>query len=138
VFVQADFSIAGHPEIFVIGDLAAYTTADGKPLPGLAPAAQQAGRYVAGVIGARLRREPPPQFKYRDRGSMAIVGRATAVAELGRFHLGGFSAWLAWLFIHLMQLIEFENRVLVLIQWGWFYFRRSRAARLITGEQYKM
>ena len=137
VIVQNDFSIADHPEIFVIGDLASYTPGGGKPLPGIAPVAQQAGRYVAKVIGARLTGKTLPRFKYRDRGSMAIVGRATAIADLAGVHLAGFTAWLAWLFVHLMQLVEFENRVLVLVQWGWFYFRRSRAARLITGDKFE-
>ena len=137
VIVQDDFSIADHPEIFVIGDLASYTPGGGKPLPGIAPVAQQAGRYVAKVIGARLTGKTLPRFKYRDRGSMAIVGRATAIADLAGVHLAGFTAWLAWLFVHLMQLVEFENRVLVLVQWGWFYFRRSRAARLITGDKFE-
>ena len=137
VIVQNDFSIANHREIFVIGDLASYTPRGGKPLPGIAPVAQQAGRYVAKVVGARLTGKTLPRFTYRDRGSMAIVGRATAIADLGGFHLAGFTAWLAWLFVHLMQLVEFENRVLVLVQWGWFYFRRSRAARLITGDRFE-
>jgi len=138
VIVQEDFSIADHPEIFVIGDLASYTPRGGKPLPGIAPVAQQAGRYVAQVIGSRLTGKSLRQFRYRDRGSMAIVGRATAIADLGSVHLAGFIAWLAWLFVHLVQLVEFENRVLVLVQWGWFYFRRSRAARLITGDRFKL
>ena len=139
VIVQGDFTIAQHPEIFVIGDLASYTPASGKPLPGIAPVAQQAGRYVAKVIGSRIRGKTiPAQFTYRDRGSMAIVGRATAIADLRGLHLAGFTAWLAWLFVHLMQLVEFENRVLVLVQWGWFYFRRSRAARLITGDRFRL
>ena len=137
VIVQNDFSIANHSEIFVIGDLASYTPRGGKPLPGIAPVAQQAGRYVAKVVSARLTGKALPRFTYRDRGSMAIVGRATAIADLGGFHLAGFTAWLAWLFVHLMQLVEFENRVLVLVQWGWFYFRRSRAARLITGDRFE-
>ena len=137
VIVQDDFSIANHPEIFVIGDLACYTPPGVKPLPGIAPVAQQAGRYVAQIIGKRLKGKTAQPFKYRDRGSMAIVGRATAVADLGGMHLSGFGAWLAWLFVHLMQIVEFENRVLVLVQWGWFYFRRSRAARLITGDKFE-
>lgn len=132
VVVQADFSLANHPEIFVIGDLASYTTA-GKPLPGVAPVAQQAGRYVAKVIGCRLAGKTAPAFRYHDRGSMAIVGRGRAIADFGRFQLAGFGAWLAWLFIHLLEIVEFSNRVLVLIQWGWYYVRRSRSARLITG-----
>ena len=137
VIVQDDFSLANHPEIFVIGDLACYTPPGGNPLPGIAPVAQQAGRYVAQVIGNRLSGKTTRPFKYRDRGSMAIVGRAIAVADLGGMHLSGFAAWLAWLFVHLMQIVEFENRVLVLVQWGWFYFRRSRAARLITGDKFE-
>ena len=138
VMVQDDFTIANHPEIFVIGDLAAYAMPMGKTLPGIAPVAQQAGRYVAKVIGARLNSKSYRPFNYRDRGSMAIVGRATAIADLRGVRLAGFTAWLAWLFVHLMQLVEFENRVLVLIQWGWFYFRRSRAARLITGDSFRL
>lgn len=138
VVVQDDFSLANHPEIFVIGDLASYTPSAGTPLPGIAPVAQQAGRYVASIIGARLNGKTPGRFRYRDRGNMAIVGRATAIADLHRIRLAGFTAWLAWLFVHLMQLVEFENRVLVLVQWGWFYFRRSRAARLITGDRFRL
>ncbi|MGZ8452221.1 MAG: NAD(P)/FAD-dependent oxidoreductase [Candidatus Binatia bacterium] len=137
VIVQDDFSLADHPEIFVIGDLANYTHRGGKPLPGIAPVAQQAGRYVAKVIGTRLTGKTLPRFEYRERGSMAIVGRATAIADLAGFHLAGFTAWIAWLFVHLMQLVEYQNRVLVLVQWGWFYFRRSRAARLITGDRFE-
>lgn len=138
VIVQNDFTLANHPEIFVIGDLASYTPPGAKPLPGIAPVAQQAGGYVAKVIGARLKGKIPAPFRYRDRGSMAIVGRATAIADLRGLRLAGFTAWLAWLFVHLMQLVEFENRVLVLVQWGWFYFRRSRAARLITGDRFRL
>ena len=138
VIVQNDFTLANHPEIFVIGDLASYTPPEGKPLPGIAPVAQQAGGYVAKVIGARLKGKTLAPFRYRDRGSMAIVGRATAIADLRGLRLAGFIAWLAWLFVHLMQLVEFENRVLVLVQWGWFYFRRSRAARLITGDRFRL
>lgn len=134
VVVQDDFSLAGHPEIFVIGDLASYTPAGGNPLPGIAPAAQQAGDYVAKVIQCRLAGKAAPRFHYRDRGSMAIVGRGHAIADFGRFQMSGFAAWLAWLFVHLLQIVEFRNRVLVLVQWGWYYIRRSRSARLITGK----
>ena len=132
VLVEPDLTLLGHPEIFVIGDLAAYTHQTGKPLPGTAPVAIQQGQYVAKVIQNRLTGAPPPSFRYRDRGNMAIIGRASAVADLGRLQFSGFVAWLAWLFVHLMQLVEFENKVLVLVQWGWYYFRRNRAARLIT------
>jgi NADH dehydrogenase len=94
----------------------------------------QQGRYVAGVIERRLRGEAMPPFHYHDRGSMATIGRSAAVADLGWMHFGGFLAWLAWLFIHLIYLIEFQNRLLVLTQWAWNYVTRNRAARLITGE----
>jgi NADH:ubiquinone reductase (H+-translocating) len=134
VIVESDLSLANHPEIFVIGDLANYSHQTGKPLPGLAPVAMQQGEYVARVLAGRLQGKSLPAFRYHDRGSMAIVGRGTAVADLGKLKLAGFFAWLAWLFVHLIQIVEFENRVLVLIQWGWYYFSRNRAARLITGE----
>jgi NADH dehydrogenase len=97
----------------------------------------QEGQYVAKLLRSRLQGKTVGPFHYKDRGSMAIVGRATGIADLGRLRLAGFWAWLAWLFVHLVQLVEFENRVLVLIQWGWYYLRRNRAARLITGIQRK-
>lgn len=136
VLVEPDLTLSGHPEIFVIGDLAAYTHQTGKPLPGTAPVAIQQGKYVAKVIQNRITGAPPPSFHYRDRGNMAIIGRACAIADLGRLQFSGFVAWLAWLFVHLMQLVEFENRVLVLVQWGWYYFSRNRAARLITNSDF--
>jgi NADH dehydrogenase len=132
VLVEPDLTVPGHPEIFVIGDLANYAHQTGKPLSGTAPVAIQEGKYVAKVIHSRLTGTTPPSFRYKDRGNMAIVGRASAVADLGRLKFSGFLAWLAWLFVHLMNLVEFENKVLVLIQWGWYYFSRNRAARLIT------
>jgi NADH:ubiquinone reductase (H+-translocating) len=135
VLVEPDLTVPGHPEIFVIGDLANYPHQTGNPLPGVAPVAMQQGRYVAKALQSRLAGKPSRPFRYRDRGNMAIVGRASAVADIGRFEFSGFFAWLAWLFVHLMHLVEFENKVLVLIQWGWYYFSRNRAARLITGEK---
>jgi NADH dehydrogenase len=132
VLVEPDLTVPGHPEIFVIGDLANYGHQTGKPLPGTAPVAIQQGQYVAKVIQSRVTGSPPPSFRYRDRGNMAIIGRASAVADLGKLRFSGFLAWLAWLFVHLMHLVEFENKVLVLIQW--YYFRRNRAARLITND----
>jgi NADH dehydrogenase len=135
VIVGPDFTVPGHPEVFAIGDLANYTHDTGKPLPGVAPVAMQEGRYVAALLRNRLGGKAVSRFHYKDRGSMAIVGRATGIADLGRLHLAGFWAWLAWLFVHLMHLVEFEDRVLVLIQWGWYYLRRNRAARLITNIQ---
>jgi NADH:ubiquinone reductase (H+-translocating) len=137
VLVEPDLTVPGHPEIFVIGDLANYGHQTGKPLPGTAPVAIQEGKYVAKVIQSRVSGKTPPSFRYRDRGNMAIIGRAFAVADLGRLKFSGFLAWLAWLFVHLMNLVEFENRVLVLVQWGWYYFRRNRAARLITNDPAK-
>ena len=135
IIVQPDLTIAGHPEIFVIGDLANFSHQGGRPLPGVAPVAMQQGEYVARSIEDRImRKDGGAAFKYHDRGSMAIIGRASAVAHLGKFQCAGFFAWLMWLFVHLVQLVEFENKVLVLIQWGWYYFSRNRAARLITGE----
>lgn len=133
VEVEPDLSVAGHPEIFVIGDLANCADQNGKPLPGVAPVAIQEGQHVARMIGARLQNKPVAPFHYKDRGSMAIIGRASAVAQIGRWEFSGYLAWLAWLFVHLVELVEFENRVLVLVQWGWYYFSRNRAARLITG-----
>ena len=135
VIVEPDFTLPGHPNIFAIGDLANYPHDTGKPLPGIAPVAIQEGRYVAALLRSRLAGKAIPSFHYEHRGSMAIVGRATGIADLGKLHLAGFWAWLAWLFVHLIQLVEFEDRVLVLIQWGWYYLRRNRAARLITGIQ---
>jgi NADH:ubiquinone reductase (H+-translocating) len=134
VSVEPDLSVSGHPEVFVIGDLANHSHQNGQPLPGIAPVAMQQGRYVAGLISNRLSGKQTPPFRYRHRGDMAIIGRASGVANFGRIRFDGFVAWLAWLFVHLMALVEFENRVLVLIQWGWYYFRRNRAARLITGD----
>jgi NADH:ubiquinone reductase (H+-translocating) len=133
VEVAADLTIPGHPEVFVIGDLANYPHQTGEPLPGVAPVALQQGRYVGRAIEARIDHKPVARFRYRDRGNMAIVGRASAVADLGRLRFSGYFAWLLWLFVHLIQLIEFQNRILVLVQWGWYYFTRNRAARLIIG-----
>ncbi len=138
VLVEPDLTVPGHPEIFVIGDLANYGHQTGKPLPGTAPVAIQQGQYVAKVIHRRVTGATTPSFRYRDRGNMAIIGRASAVADLGKLQFSGFLAWLAWLFVHLMHLVEFENKVLVLVQWGWYYFSRNRAARLITSSDSAM
>jgi NADH dehydrogenase len=132
--VEPDLSVTAHPEILILGDLASYRHQNGQPLPGTAPVAMQQGRYAAQLIQRRLRGRPMEPFHYRHRGDMAIIGRASAVADMGKFKFSGFFAWLAWLFVHLMYLIEFENKVLVLVQWGWYYFSRNRAARIITGE----
>ena len=133
--VEPNLTLPDHPEIFVIGDLASYSHQTGQPLPGLAPVAMQQGRYVARVIRARLNgTEPPKAFRYFDRGNMATIGRAKAVADLGWLHISGYLAWLAWLFIHLMYLVQFQNRVLVFFQWAYNYFTLGRADRLITEE----
>jgi NADH dehydrogenase len=135
VIVEPDLTLPGHPEIFVLGDLANYPHQGGTPLPGVAPVAMQQGRYVAHTILRRLRGEAPPAgFRYVDRGTMATIGRGAAVAQMGRWHFAGYPAWLAWLFIHLLYLVEFDNRLAVLLQWAWNYVTWNRGARLITGE----
>lgn len=134
VIVEPDLTLPGHPDIFVIGDLASFSHQDGKPLPGVAPVAMQQGRYVATLITARLNGDTLPPFRYHDKGSLAVIGRNAAVADFGFLRLGGFIAWLIWIFVHIAYLIEFDNKVLVLFQWAWNYFTRKRGARLITGE----
>jgi NADH dehydrogenase len=134
VTVQPDLSVPGHPEIFVIGDLAAFTHQNGKPLPGLAAVAIQQGRYVGEAIRQRLQGKTPPHFHYVNKGNLAIIGRNAGVADLGRLHLTGFPAWLLWLFVHIMYLIGFDNKLLVLFQWAWNYVTRNRGAQLITGD----
>lgn len=133
VIVDPDLTLAGHPEVFVVGDTASVAGPDGKPLPGVAPVAMQQGIYVAELIKSRLRGEPyPPRFVYHDKGNLATVGRSFAVADFGGFVLDGFLAWLLWLVVHIFYLIGFRNRVLVIIQWFWAYVTFQRGARLIT------
>jgi NADH dehydrogenase len=132
VIVGPDLTVPGHPEIFVIGDLAHARDEAGQPLPGVAPVAMQQGDYVARAIQRRLEGKTPAPFHYRGKGRMAVIGRSAAVAEIGPLKMSGFPAWLAWLFIHLLYIVQFENRVLIAIQWGWRYFTGSRGARLIT------
>jgi NADH:ubiquinone reductase (H+-translocating) len=137
VLVRPDLSLPGHPEVFVIGDLAALKDEHGKLLPGVAPVAIQEGRFVAKVIREELEaRSRPSVFHYWDKGSLATIGRAAAVAEFGRIHISGFLAWLSWLFVHILFLIGFRNRLLVFIQWAWSYVTYERGARLITGSTY--
>jgi NADH dehydrogenase len=132
VMVNPDLTVPGHPEIFVIGDMAHLAGIDGNPLPGLAPVATQQGRYVAGSIGKRLRGESPPDpFSYFDKGTMAVIGRHAAVANVGRFRFGGIGAWLMWLFIHLLLLINFESRLVVIVRWAFSYFTHSRGSRVL-------
>jgi NADH dehydrogenase len=138
--VQADLSVPGHPEIFVIGDLAAAKDEHGKMLPGVAPVAIQQGQFVAKLIAAELQSKNKgsvrPSFHYWDKGSLATIGRAAAVAQFGKIHISGFLAWLSWLFVHILFLIGFRNRLLVFIQWAWSYVTYERGARLITGSTY--
>jgi NADH:ubiquinone reductase (H+-translocating) len=134
VLVNPDLSIAGHPEVFVIGDLAALKDEHGKLLPGVAPVAMQEGTATAKNIQRDLQHESRKKFHYVDKGSLATIGRAAAVADFGKFHVSGFIAWLSWLFIHIFFLIGFRNRLIVLIQWAWSYFTYERGARLITGD----
>ena len=135
VMVEPDMSVAGHPDIFVVGDLANFSHQNGKPLPGVAPVAMQEGQYVAALLQKRLNGNTLPEFRYLDRGSLAVIGRNAAVVDLGFIKFKGFFAWLIWLFIHIFYLIEFDNKLVVMIQWGWNYFTHNRGARLITGEQ---
>ncbi len=132
--VGPDCAIAGHAGIFVIGDLAFHPDAQGSPLPGVAPVAIQQGDYVARLIAARLAGRSLPPFRFRDRGSMAVIGKRMAVARIGSLSFAGPLAWWSWLAIHLMSLVAFENRLLVLIQWAWYYWTWNRNARLILND----
>ena len=134
VLVEPDLSIPGHPEIHVIGDLASLAQ-DGKPLPGVAPVAMQQGRYVADLLVRKLRGQSVRPFRYFDKGNLATIGRNRAVAQFGRLHVAGFPAWFLWVFVHLMYLVEFDNRLLVFVQWVYNYITRNRGARLITNNQ---
>ena len=135
VLVEPDLSIPGYPEVFVVGDLASITDNHGKPVPGLAPAAMQEGRWVGRQIKADLEGKPRTPFRYLDKGTLATIGRAAAVADLPwGIHISGFFAWLSWLFVHIFFLIGFRNRLAVMFDWAWSYFTYTRSARLITGE----
>jgi NADH dehydrogenase len=134
VLVEPDLSIPGHREVFVIGDLASMKDEQGKLLPGVAPVAMQQGKCAGRQIGADLAGKPRETFHYVDKGSLATIGRAAAIAQFGRVHISGLIAWLAWLFIHILFLIGFRNRIVVMFQWAWSYLTYERAARLITGE----
>ena len=135
ILVTPQLTVPNYPNIFVVGDLALVNGANGKPLPGVAQVAMQGGAYAAKVVRARVAKKPePPPFHYFDKGDMAVIGRAAAVANIFGFHLSGLPAWLVWLFVHLMYIVEFQSRVLVFIQWGFEYLTFSRGARLITGD----
>ena len=132
VIVQDDLTIPGHPEVQVIGDLANFTGKDGKPLPGVSPVAMQQGRQAARNILNMIEGRKPQRFWYFDKGSMATIGRNKAVADLRLLHLSGLPAWVAWAFVHILFLVGFRNRVVVLVQWAWAYFTFNKGARLIT------
>ncbi len=133
IVVEQDNSLKHHPEVFILGDQAHFEQ-DGKPLPGLAPVAMQQGRLVGRNIRRELAGKPREPFRYRDKGQMATIGRRRAIVEFGRFKFGGFFAWLTWLFIHVLYLIGFKNRIEVILNWSWNYFAFSRGARLIVGK----
>ncbi|HMR64100.1 MAG TPA: NAD(P)/FAD-dependent oxidoreductase [Anaerolineae bacterium] len=133
VLVTPGLTVANHPDIFVIGDLAYSLDEAGRPLPGIAPVAMQQGRYVAEVIQRQLEGERVPDFSYFDKGTMAVIGRHAAVAQAGRLQVSGYLAWLMWVFIHIWYLVGFDNKLVVMFQWAWNYFTKNRGARLITG-----
>lgn len=132
IHVQPDLTVPGHPEILVVGD-SAYLESHGHPLPGVAPVAMQEGRYAARLIQDRLAGRTPEPFHYRDKGTLAVIGRAAGVADFGRLRFHGWLAWLLWLTVHLMYLAQFRNRLIVFVRWGFQYLIFDRGARLITG-----
>ena len=132
VMVNDDLTIPGHPEVQVIGDLANFSHQTGQPLPGVSPVAMQQGRHAARNIMRMIKNREPQRFRYWDKGSMATIGRNKAVADLNFVHLSGLPAWLVWLFVHIIFLVGFRNRLAVLFQWGWAYFTFNAGARLIT------
>ena len=135
LIVGPDLTVPGHPEIHIAGDLASYSHQTGAPLPGVAPVAMQQGKYVAKQICARLKGRTLPPFRYFDKGNLATIGRNKAVGVIRGLHLSGFPAWFVWVFVHLMYLVEFDNRLLVFVEWVYNYITRNRGARLITGEK---
>lgn len=137
VIVESDLSVKGHPNAFVLGDQAHFPTADGFGLPGLAPVAMQQGRHAAKNIRRTLQNKPRTPFRYKDKGTMATIGRKKAVAEVGRLHITGFLAWMAWLFIHIYYLIGFKNRLFVFMEWFWAYVTFRRGARLILDKEWR-
>jgi NADH dehydrogenase len=135
ILVEPDLTLPGHPEAFAIGDMIRVRDADGaaRVLPGVAPVAMQQGRYVAKAVRARLEARPVSPFHYLDKGNLATIGRARAVADLHVLRLSGFPAWLTWLFVHLWYLIGFQNRLLVFVRWSFSFLTRGRGARVIAG-----
>lgn len=137
LIVGADLSLAGHPEVFVGGDLAHVKDAGGKPLPGVAPVALQQGRFIGRTIVGELAGKPRGEFRYRDKGQMATIGRRRAIVEVGRLHFAGFFAWVVWLVVHIYYLAGFKNRIFVVMQWAWSYLTFHRGARLIVGKEWR-
>jgi NADH dehydrogenase len=135
--VEPDCTVTGHPEVFVLGDAAAYNH-QGDTLPGICPVAIQMGQYAAKVITGDLQHRPRRAFRYWDRGQLAVIGRGQAVADIWKLHFSGLLAWLTWIFVHIFFLIGFRNRLLVLIQWAWSYVTYGRGARLITQEAHQV
>ena len=134
VMVSPELTIPGAPNVFVIGDLATLAGSDGRPLPGVAQVAIQMGKHAVRNILRAMEHQPLRPFQYRDLGNMATIGRASAIADFGWLRLSGLLAWLAWLFVHILNLIGFRNRVVVFVQWAWAYFSYQRSIRLITGD----
>ena len=132
VMVESDLSLKNHEDIFVIGDLAHFAHQGDRPLPGVAPVAMKQGEYVASLLKKRAAGKTVTQFKYQDLGSMAVIGQNKAVANLNFTRLSGFAAWIVWIFAHIYYLIEFDNKLVVMIQWAWNYITLGRGARLIT------
>jgi NADH dehydrogenase len=138
VFVQPDLTLPDHKNVFVIGDMASMKQDDGKPVPGVAPAAMQMAETAAANILRDLQNTPREIFRYKDKGSMATIGRNRAIVEIGKWKFSGFFAWFVWLFVHIISLIGFKNRLYVLSEWFWAYVTRERSARLITGDAEEM
>lgn len=134
IIVEPDLSVPGCPNIFIAGDLAHYAHNNDGPVPGTASTAMQQGEYLAKSIKSRVAKQPVKPFEYKDKGSLAVIGRNEAVASLGFANLSGFPAWFIWIFVHIYYLVEFDNKLLVMLQWGWHYFTSQRGARLITGD----
>ncbi len=134
VYVNPDFSINDEANVYVIGDMSIYKHQSGKPLPGIAPVAMQQGKYIANLIRSKISGETIKGFKYIDKGSLAVIGRNQAVAEIWKFKFGGILAWFVWAFVHIRYLIEYDNKVLVMFQWCWNYITMKRGARLVTGD----
>ena len=136
--VNPDLSLPGHPEVFAIGDLALVVDEHQKPVPGVSPAAMQMAHHVARIIHDDLHGltgKARPAFKYWDKGTMATIGRSSAVAQIGRIEFSGWLAWMSWLMVHLLFLIGFRNKAAVLLQWTWSYFTYTRGSRIITGAE---